>query len=168
MSELCAADPRAEARLWRFLAELDLIATLKAADRPVDELLPWLLVDGRAAKETARNDFVWVRPLDVPALLAARTYTATARVVIEVVDDQGLAGGTFVLDASPVGASCTATSESADLTMPVRTLGAVSLGGPRVAMLHAAGWLDEHTPGSVAAADALFAGSVEPWCNTWF
>ena len=73
-----------------------------------------------------------------------------------------------MLDVSPDGASCTATSASADLTMPVGTLGAVSLGGPRVAMLHAAGWLDEHTPGSVAVADALFAGPVVPWCNTWF
>ena len=52
--------------------------------------------------------------------------------------------------------------------MPAGTLGAVSLGGPRVAMLHAAGWLDEHTPGSVTVADALFASPVVPWCNTWF
>ena len=168
VSELCAAVPSAEARLWRFLTELDLIATVKAADRPVDELLPWLLIDGRAAKETARNDFVWVRPLDVPALLTARTYTAAGRVVIEVLDDQGLASGTFVLDVSQDGASCTTTTQTADLTMPVGTLGAVSLGGPRVAMLHAAGWLDEHTPGAAAVADALFAGAVVPWCNTWF
>jgi predicted acetyltransferase len=168
VAELCAAVPGAEARLWRFLTELDLIATITASDRPVDELLPWLLVDGRAAKETGRNDFVWVRPLDVPALLTARTYTATGRVALEVVDDQGLAGGRFALDVSPGGATCTPTRAAADLTMPIRTLGAVALGGPRVAMLHAAGWLDEHTPGSVMTADAVFAGTVVPWCNTWF
>jgi predicted acetyltransferase len=168
VSELCAAVPAAEARLWRFLTELDLVATIKASDRPVDELLPWLLVDGRAAKETARHDFVWVRPLDVPALLTARTYATTGRVVVEVVDDQGLAGGTFALDVSPDGATCGSTRDAADLTMPVGTLGAALLGGPRVAMLHAAGWLDEHTPGAVTTADAIFAGTVVPWCNTWF
>ena len=52
--------------------------------------------------------------------------------------------------------------------MPAGTLGAVSLGGLRLATLHAAGWLDEHTPGSVAVAGDLFASPVAPWCNTWF
>jgi len=52
--------------------------------------------------------------------------------------------------------------------MPVRSLGAVSLGGVGVAGLHAAGWLDEHAAGTVASADRLFAGLVTPWCNTWF
>ena len=168
LSELCAATPAAEARLWRFLAEHDLIATVTAADRPFDERLPWLLVNGRAAKQVARNDFLWVRPLDVPALLSARAYTATGRVVLDVVDEQGLATGRFALDASPDGAACAPTSAPADLTMSAGTLGAVSLGGQRTAMLHAAGWLDEHTPGAVATADALFAGTVAPWCNTWF
>jgi predicted acetyltransferase len=168
VSDLCATTPEAETRLWRFLAELDHVATVKAGDRPTDEILPWLLVNGRAAKQTSRFDFVWLRPLDVPALLTARSYTATGRVVLEIVDDQGIAGGRFVLDASPDGATCGATGESADITMSVRTLGTVSLGGVHVSSLHAAGWCDEHTVGAVARADALLAGPVAPWCNTWF
>ena len=52
--------------------------------------------------------------------------------------------------------------------MPAGTLGAVSLGGPHLSMLHAAGWLDEHTSGSVTIAGNLFAGPMAPWCNTWF
>ena len=166
--DLCAATPAAQARLWRFLAELDHVTTVAAGDRPVDELLPWLLTDGRAAKQLALIDFVWVRPLDVPALLSARTYVSTGRVVVEVVDAQGLAGGRFALDASPDGATCVATDEAAELTLPVRTLGAVSLGGVRLATLHAAGWSDEHVAGAVERADALLAGPVVPWCNTWF
>jgi len=42
------------------------------------------------------------------------------------------------------------------------------LGGRRVSQLHAARWLDEHRQGAVADADAMFASSVTPWCNTWF
>ena len=168
VSDMCATTPEGEARLWRFLAELDHVALVKAGDRPTDEILPWLLVNGRAARQTSRFDFVWVRPLDVPALLTARNYTATGRVVLEIVDDQGLAGGRFALDASPDGATCVATGESADITMSVRTLGTVSLGGVHLSSLHAAGWSDEHTVGAIALADALFAGPVTPWCNTWF
>jgi len=168
VSDLCAATTAAEIRLWRFLTELDHVATVTAGDRPADELLPWVLNDARAAKQTARSDFVWVRPLDVAALLTARSYTSRGRVVIEVDDPQGIAGGRFVLDASPDGTTCRTTSESAEVTMPVRTLGAVSLGGIRLASLHAAGWSDEHVPGAVERTDALLAGAVAPWCNTWF
>jgi predicted acetyltransferase len=168
VNDLCAATPEAEARLWRFLGELDLIVSLSAGDRLVDEVLPWLLTDARAARQTACSDFLWVRPLDVVGTLEARAYTATDRVVLEVTDGLNLAGGRFALDASPDGAACAGTSERADLTLPVRTLGAVCLGGMRLTTLHGAGWLDEHTVGAVGRADALFAGVVTPWCNTWF
>ncbi len=72
VADLCGATPAAEARLWRFLAELDLISTVTARDRPVDDVLPWLLTDARAAKSTGSRDFLWVRPLDVATLMAAR------------------------------------------------------------------------------------------------
>jgi predicted acetyltransferase len=168
VTDLCAATPAAEARLWRFLAELDLIATVKARDRPVDDPLPWLLDNARAARQTARTDFLWVRILDVAASLTARSYGTPGRVVLEVVDPLGLAGGRFALDVTPDGAECVPSDESADLTVPVGTLGSAYLGGARVATLHAAGRVDEHVPGAVARADAMFAGPIAPWCNTWF
>ena len=165
---MLAATPEASTRLWRFLAELDHVATVKAGDRPTDEVLPWLLADARAARETARRDFVWVRPLDVIGTLEARTSPATGRFVVEVVDPMGFAGGRYRVDASPAGVECRRTDESADITMPVATLGAACLGGAAVRTLHAAGWLDEHTPGAVDVADAVLASAVPPWCNTWF
>ena len=164
----CAATPAAEARLWRFLAEIVLTTTVKAQDRPVDDRLPWLLDNARAARPMVRTDFLWVRLLDVPSSLATRSYAATGRVVLEVVDPLGLAGGRFDLDVSPDGAACEPTAEPADVTVPVQALGAAYLGGARLTTLHAAGWLDEHAPGAVDAADAMFAGRIAPWCNTWF
>jgi predicted acetyltransferase len=166
--ELAATTPAAEARLWAYLLSLDLVATIKAHDRPVDDTLPWLLVDGRHARQTSCFDMLWLRPLDVGRLLMARAYDTTGRVVMEVDDPLGLAGGRFALDASPDGATCTTTTESADVTLPIRTLGAACLGDVRLDVLHRAGWLDEHVPGGVARAAGLLAGSVAPWCNTWF
>ena len=82
VSDLCAATPDAEARLWRFLAELDLVATVKAGDRPIDEVLPWLLVNGRAAKQTSPLRLrVGAAARRRRRLLTARAYTATGRVV---------------------------------------------------------------------------------------
>ena len=168
VADLCAAQPGTEARLWRFLADLDLVTKVTAGDRPVDDVLPWLLDNARAVRQAGRADFLWVRVLDVATSLAARSYAAAGGLVLEVVDPLGLTGGTFSLDASSDGAVCSTTDAPADLTLPIRALGAAYLGGARLATLHAAGWLDEHTPGSVARADALFAGTVAPWCNTWF
>jgi len=168
VSELVAATAGIEARLWRFIAELDLVVRVKAGDRPTDEALPWLIENGRLAKQVANHDFVWVRPLDVPGLLTSRSYSAAGRVVFEVTDAQALATGRYVLDASPDGATCAETAETAELTVPVKALGAASLGGPGVVALHRAGWLDEHVPGAAERLGALLAGTVAPWCNTWF
>jgi predicted acetyltransferase len=166
--ELAAATPAAEARLWAYLLSLDLVATIKAHDRPVDDTLPWLLVDGRHVRQTSCFDMLWVRPLDVGRLMTSRTYGVAGRVVMEVDDPLGLAGGRFALDASPAGATCTTSTESAELTLPIRTLGAACLGDVRLDVLQRAGWLDEHVPGAVARASALLAGEIAPWCNTWF
>ena len=168
VAEIVAATPAVEARLWRFLAELDHVATVKAGDRPVDEPLPWLLDNGRLAKQAAKFDFIWVRPLDVPALLTSRSYATSGRLVFEVVDDQGLAGGRYVLDATTDGATCTSSDEPAELTFGVKALGAVSLGGVSADVLRRSGWVDEHVAGAAVRAGTLFAGTVAPWCNTWF
>ena len=168
VSELAAATPDAEARLWRFIAELDLVALVKAGDRPTDEALPWLIENGRLAKQVSSFDHIWVRPLDVARLLTTRSYATSGRVVIEVVDTQGYAAGRFVLDVSPDGATCLATTEAAELTVPVKALGAASLGGVEVGALARAGWLDEHVAGAAERAGTMLAGTVAPWCNTWF
>jgi predicted acetyltransferase len=166
--ELAATTAAAEARLWAYLLSLDLVATIKAHDRPVDDVLPWLLVDARHARQTSCFDMLWLRPLDVPRLLTTRAYGASGRVVVEVTDPLGLAGGRFVLDAAPDGATCTATTETAELTLPIRTLGAACLGDVRLDVLHRAGWLDEHAPGAASRAAELLSGVLAPWCNTWF
>ncbi|MET0144941.1 MAG: GNAT family N-acetyltransferase, partial [Ilumatobacteraceae bacterium] len=168
VADMCSTSPAVEARLWRFLAELDHVVTVTAGDRPVDELLPLLLVDGRHARRTAGSDFIWLRPLDVAGLLAARRYDVAGHVVVDVVDRLGVADGRFALDASPDGATCVPTTESAEVTLPVATLGAASLGGLRLKRMHDAGWCDEHVAGAVDRADALLATRVPPWCNTWF
>jgi predicted acetyltransferase len=168
IEELLALTPAAYQRLWRFCCEFDWVGTVKADDRSVDELLPWLVADGRVVVESLHADFVWVRPFDVPALLSARTYLAEGRVVLDVVDALGLATGRFVLEGGPDGATCKPTDESAHLTVPVDTLGAASLGSRSLRQLDAAGRLDVHDASALAVADSMFRGDVTPWCSTWF
>ena len=168
VDELVAATPAAYARLWQHCCTIDLINVVNAGDRPVDEMLPWLLEDGRAVVQTGRFDFIWVRILDCAAALAARRYSIEGRLVIEVVDPLGLAGGRFALEGGPAGASCAPSSDGADLAMPVDALGSLYAGGVRASTLGAAGRVDEVRAGALGQADLMFASAVTPWCSTWF
>ena len=168
VDELVAATDAAYADLWRFALAVDLVVRVKAHSRRADEALPWLLGDGRAARQTSRHDQLWLRPLDVPAALTARTYPAAGRVVLEVVDPDGYAAGRFALDAGPDGATCIRTDASAELTLPATALGSVYLGGHRLHTLAAAGLVDEHRAGALTRADRLFATDRPPFAPLHF
>jgi predicted acetyltransferase len=168
IDELLSVTPAAYAALWRYCCELDLVTSITADERRVDEPLPWLVSDARAVRQTGRADFLWVRILDVPRTLSARGYLSEGRCVLEVVDALGYAAGRFVLVAGPQGATCHRTHESAALSLGVAALGAAYLGGTSVSALHEVGLIDEHTPGAVDRLDALLRTRRPPWSNTWF
>jgi predicted acetyltransferase len=168
VDELVAVTPSAYERLWRYCCEVDLVTTIRASDRPVDEGLGWLLEDARAVRQAGRFDFVWVRVLDVGGALSARRYASEGRLVIEVVDALGFASGRFVVDGGPSGAQCQRTDEAADLSMPVDALGSLYAGGVSARVLGEAGRIDEHRPRALERADGMFRSSPAPWCSTWF
>ena len=58
--------------------------------------------------------------------------------------------------------------ESAELTLPVGTLGSAVLGGFRLRALAEAGLLDEHRAGAVEAADRLLGTDLVPFCTLHF
>ena len=168
LMELMATTPAISTRLWSYLTDIDWVTTVVAEDRSIDDPLRFSLVDGRVAKATMRADFTWARPLDVAACLSARSYVIPGRVVFEVVDPMGFCNGRYLLDVTAEGAQCTSTDQSAELTLPVGTVGALSFGGASLTQLAAAGLADEHCAGAVARADSLFHWPVAPWSATWF
>jgi predicted acetyltransferase len=168
VEELVSLTPQAYQRLWQFCCEVDLVSTVNASERCVDEPLPWLMVDARAVRQTARFDFLWVRVLVVCSALSARRYQADGRLVIDVVDPAGFAGGRYALEGGPAGARCSRTTESPDLAMDVGLLGSLYLGGPSLRTLAAGGEVDELSPRSLDKADLMFGAQLVPWCSTWF
>lgn len=168
VEELLSVTPAAYRALWGYCCDVDLMTTVEAGTRAVDEILPLLVTDARQVVLEGRHDFVWVRILDTCAALASRTYRADGRLVFEVVDSSGLAGGRFALEGGPDGASCGPTTDPADLSLDVATLGSTALGGVAFGRLHAAGLVEEHRAGGVALADRMFLEARAPWCATWF
>jgi len=165
--DLVAATPEASLALWQYLLGVDLITNVNLPRMPLDTELPWMLADARAMRVSSHTDFLWLRPLNVTALLGARGYLGEGRVVLEVVD-AGPAAGRFELDAGPDGAVCRATTNEADLVLGADTLGMVILGGTRPSTLVRAGRIHATDPERVRVADALFAAERDPRALTWF
>ena len=172
LDELHGVTTAAELDLWRFLAQVDLTAVIKADNRRAQEPLPWHLADARAARSSGQSDFLWVRPLDVAGLLSARGYERDATLVLEVTDAvdgrQGPAAGRYRLEVRDGTATCERTEAEQDLTMEARHLGAASLGGTRLVDAARAGGATEHRAGALREADFLFRAAEPPWCSTWF
>ena len=166
--DLQATNPIARAALWEFVFGVDLVVKFVATNLPADEPLRFMLADPRQMRTEFFNDSLWVLPLDVAALLSARTYASAGKLTIEVVDPES-ACARFVLEGGPDGSSCReSASSSADLTCSRATLGALLLGGNSWATLREAGEVDAHVPGAVAKADAMFATAPVPATLTWF
>lgn len=167
--DLAAASDQVEALLLRYLLDVDLVRQLRWRSAPVDLSLRWRLADPRAVKVVQERDHLWVRLLDVPKCLAARSYVAEGGGIIEVVDQRRPeVGGRFALDAAPDGAYCARVSLDPDVTLGVSELGALSLGGVTWSTLHRAGVVVEHTPGAVDRLDAIFRTARAPHCSTGF
>ena len=130
--------PQAHAALWQVLLGLDLFSTIETEMMPLDDPIALLLTEPRQVRPKSVTDGVWVRPLDVPALLGARRYAIEVDAVIEVHDDL-TAQGRYLLRGGPDGASCVRTDRSPDMSLPVAVLGSLYLGGQRLQSLARAG-----------------------------
>ncbi|MDQ1018226.1 GNAT family N-acetyltransferase [Streptomyces afghaniensis] len=165
---LLGATPAAERALWQYLCSIDWVVTVKSGWRAPDDLLPFLLPDPRAARITTLADWLWVRILDVVRALEARTYAGEGALVLDVAGVDGLTGGRYRLEASAAGASCTPTTQSADIALGLGELAALWLGDESAARLAALGRVREERAGAARKADALLRTSRRPWCPDIF
>ena len=161
--DLVATNPDATAALWRFLFDVDLVATVTAEDRPVDEELLWLVAEPRRLHAMV-IDGLFLRVLDVERALGGRHYSGNGRLVLEI-DDAFRPGtsGRYELAVDGGEGSCRRTDAEPDLSCNVTTLGAAYLGGSSFRQLERAHQVRERTPGSLARADSMFAWDPSPW-----
>lgn len=169
---LCAATDDALVGLWQYLLDHDLVTTVVAPMRPVDEVLPWLVANPRAVQTVARREHLWLRLLDVPAALSARRYAAADSVLLRVTDPLGLAAGAWMLTVGSDGSATVAVDGwehgAAVVDLGVAELGALMLGGSSADALRVAGRLAEGTPGAARRLDAVLRPARAPFLSYWF
>ena len=156
--------PAAINDLWRYLLSIDLVAKVTVFFRPVDEPLEAMLVNQHVVS-TELDDDLWVRLIDLPAALAARTYQQADPIVIEV-RDRLLPHNSGNYLVSPQGTG--RTDEPADLALDVDVLAMLYLGTSRASSLAGIGRIEVRDPAALPRADRLFATDVSSWCGTMF
>lgn len=164
---LDAETPEALRALWAFAVNHDLIRTVHADLRPIDDPLPWLVVDQRAVQTTV-HDHGWLRILDVPAALTARTYRAPLDLVLQVADPLGFAEGTWRMRVDDDGvATIEASTNTPDVVLDVAALSSLYLGGVRATTLHAAARISAAADVARALENA-FGTATAPILTIWY
>lgn len=151
--------------LLRFLLGLDLIDRVVFWSLPIDDPLPWLLVDRRAMRVTAVHDETWLRVVDSGKALSARRYSCDGEITVAV-NDLFLPHNSAHFAVSAAGAE--RTDRRARLHVGIEGLAAVLLGGATWRSLAVAGLARADDPEAVAAADRLFEVPDAPYAGFFF
>lgn len=159
--EALGVDPEALAAVWRHLLDIDWMERVQAWLLPVDHPL-FLLLEEPSRMRFRVELSVWLRLVDVADALAARSWAQEEDVVLALIDPFcPWNEGSYRLDGST-------TTESPDLRLDVRDLGAAFLGGFTFAELRRAGRVEELVAGAIHRADSAFRTDRAPWCPEIF
>ena len=164
--EVIATDDDARRSLWHYLATIDLFPNVHWWNTPGD--YPLLVEVDNPRRVTVKPfDTLWLRILDVPKALSARTYEADGSIRMRILDDYLGRGGTVQLTISGGVATCIETTEDADVTMSIADLGSLYFGRPGASAMWHAGSI-EGTQASVRTLDRLFRTAELPFCSEVF
>ncbi len=168
IDETITGDDAVFTALARFALDHDLVTEVAFKHFPTGHPLRWQLADINAGVLSSEIDWLWVRLLDVRRALTARGYLGDGELVLEVHDPFLDEHGRHLLTVRDGKAECVETDRAPDLSLDVRDLGSVYLGGTAPSTLIRAGHVRAHTPGAATTADALFRSAHPPHCLHWF
>lgn len=167
VTEVVANTPEAHTGIWRYLTNIDLFPNVEWWNMPVDDPLPHKITDQRRIRRKL-IDAMWVRLMDVPVALAARSYDSDGMVTFELSDPaQPDNSGTYRLEVSEGEAGCERVSEVADVSLGADVLGHLYLGGGDALAMASAGRI-EGDPGAVATLHRVMRTDQPPWCPEVF
>jgi predicted acetyltransferase len=164
--DLFASTPEGWSGLWSLVVNQDLVRIVSAEARPTWDPIFDLVAGTRRAKAT-RIDALWVRLMDIPASLGARSYSAPIDVVLSVSDPLGDVSGVYRLRADTEGSVCAPTTDEPSVWLDLEDLSSGYLGHARFRELARSGRISGD-PASLTALDAAFTWDPGPWCPEIF
>jgi predicted acetyltransferase len=154
--------------IWRFLFGVDLMERVKAWLLPPDHPLMLSMTEPTRLR-FAQVDTFWLRVVDVPGALEARSYQADGAIVLQVRD--GFCSwndARWRLEVVDGRARVEPADDDPDLVLEVADLAPPYLGAFNFTQLVRAGRVVEQTEGAAARADAMFRTPFAPWCPEIF
>lgn len=159
--DIIAATDEARSDLWQVMCGIDLVETIEVT-LPVGDPLLTLLTDRRVPAVTGVKDGLWVRLMDVPAALSARTYAIDTDLTIGVEDPFLNAGGAFRFVSRDGHAEVTRTDADPDVTVSSSVLGSMYLGAHRARQFAAAGRVAATSEKALHEFDLVFGTPSQP------
>jgi predicted acetyltransferase len=168
VDETVTADDGVFAALAGFVLNHDLISQVVFKHFPPEHPLRWQFADFNAGELGPHMEWLWVRLLDVPRALMSRGWCTDGELVLDVDDPFLGEHSRYLLSVRDGKADCVPTDREPDLSLDVRDLGSIYLGGTTPTTLVRAGHIKAHNGTAVARADALFRAERTPHCLHWF
>ena len=167
VKEIFALTNRAHNGLWNYVASIDLFPRVRHWNVPTDDPLWWKLADPRRVARK-RVDGLWLRIMDVPAALEARTYETDGALRISIDDPfRPDNAGVYELSVSDGVGKCVKVDGDADATLRIDDLGALYLGGSDALAMAAAGLIDG-ADDHITLLHRIFHTDIQPWCDDVF
>lgn len=165
--DFVAATDEARSALWQVLMGIDLVESYEVT-LPVGDPLLTLLTNRRVPRVTGTKDGLWVRLMDVPAALSARTYAIDTDLTIEVRDPFLSAGGVFRF-VTRDGHAEVVRSDGAvpDITVASSVIGSMYLGAHRARQFAASGRVTASSEKALHEFDLAFGTPTPPQIG-WF
>lgn len=154
--------------LWNYFCSYDLAGRLEFQFVPDDDPAPQLLLEPRRLNRRA-SDGIWLRVVDVPALLGERGYSHGGNATVTIKDDDLCPwnNGTWTVSAEGNGARGNVEKGGparSALNLSINTLASLASGHITASQLARIGKIECADAGALRAADVLFSTLHRPWC----
>lgn len=171
--EFAGYDVAVERSMLSFLKNVPLCRTIRFELTPVRQRLSHQLRDPRQLRQVEAHDGLWLRPLNIKALLEARSYQSDGEVNFEIDDEQVASQrGPWRLAVTDGVAKVEAleSSDQVSLSIKPQHLGSVLLGDTRISELVQGGVLATSTDSeaSIRVLDRLMTTTETPFTFSRF
>ena len=155
-----------ESALMGWLCQVDLVGKISAYWRPTDDGFAQSLEPRRTIHEQV-TESLYVRIINVADAIASRAYARQGTFIVRIVDDLFADNtGVWRWTLGPEGGEATRVedTQSPALTLDIRALAGIWLGGYSLNAFQGAGLATVHDPDAGIAFHQAFHSPVAPWC----
>jgi predicted acetyltransferase len=169
--DFCWLDMNAYRGMWLYLGSHDLVAKVIWAGVPEDDPAPGLMLEPRALRRRT-SDGVWLRVIDVEAMLASRPYANPGEAIIRITDDDLCCwnNGCYRIasNGQQVEVERLDTRAKADMELSIHAMASLISGHSRASWLGQIGRGEILNPERMPQMDALFSTAFRPTCPNGF